>query len=73
MIKTFRKDELVSDVLEIESLKIQTKEASIVKEGSECGIKLKGYDDYQEGDVIRFYKQIDTKKRFNYTTGVIEV
>lgn len=65
MIKTFRKDELVKEGLEIESLKIQTKETSMVKEGSECGIKLKGYDDYQEGDVIKFYKQIDTKKKFS--------
>ena len=73
MIKVFRNDELLEDNLEVESLKIHSKETSEIKEGSEWGIKLKDFDDYKDGDVIRFYKEMQKEKQFNYSTGHIEI
>jgi translation initiation factor IF-2 len=33
-----------------------------VKEGLECGLKIAGYDDIKEGDVIEFYTIEETKR-----------
>ncbi|MBI4229983.1 MAG: translation initiation factor IF-2 [Planctomycetes bacterium] len=38
------------------SLKRFKDDASEVKEGTECGIKIEGYDDVKEGDVIESFK-----------------
>ena len=73
MIKLFRNDILIEDNLIVESLKIHSKEASEVAEGNEWGIKLKDYEDYKDGDVIKFYKEVQKDKQFNYSTGFIEV
>jgi len=72
VIKTFRKDEIVQEDLKIESLKIHNKETSTVKEGLECGLRLKNYNDFEPGDDIKFFKKIKIDKTFNYTPGIIK-
>lgn len=47
---------------EVASLKREKDDASEVREGFECGIQLKNYDDLKEGDVIEAYK-IEERKR----------
>ncbi len=42
---------------EVESLKRFTEDVREVAQGYECGLRLSYFDDYQEGDVIRFYEQ----------------
>ena len=41
---------------ELESLKRMKDDAREVREGFECGIKLKNYNDIKEGDVLEFYE-----------------
>jgi len=42
---------------EVESLKRFTEDVREVAQGYECGLRLTYFDDYQEGDIIRFYEQ----------------
>jgi translation initiation factor IF-2 len=41
---------------ELESLKRMKDDVREVKEGFECGIKLKGYNDIKEGDTLEFFE-----------------
>ena len=40
----------------IESLKRERDDAREVRQGFECGIKLGGFDDLKEGDILEIYK-----------------
>ncbi len=53
--RIMRGEELIKEV-EIESLKKVKETVEEVKDGNECGIKLKGNYDIQEGDVLEVYK-----------------
>jgi translation initiation factor IF-2 len=46
---------VITDDLAIESLKRLKDDAKEVKAGLECGIKLAGYDDIKEGDILEAY------------------
>jgi translation initiation factor IF-2 len=46
---------VITDDLAIESLKRVKDDAKEVKAGLECGIKLAGYDDIKEGDILEAY------------------
>ena len=46
---------VITDDLAIESLKRIKDDAREVKAGLECGIKLAGYDDIKEGDILEAY------------------
>jgi translation initiation factor IF-2 len=41
----------------IDSLKRFQEDVTEVKTGFECGISVAGFDDYQEGDVLEFYRE----------------
>jgi translation initiation factor IF-2 len=41
---------------ELDSLKRFQEDVTEVKEGFECGISVAGFDEYQEGDILEFYK-----------------
>lgn len=69
----YRNEELLEENLEIESLKVHSKEAAEVKAGDECGIRLKNFNEYKEGDIIKFMKPIQKEKVFNYSKGIITV
>jgi len=47
---------------DLESLRRFKDDAKEVKEGYECGLKIDGYDDIKEGDVVEFY-EIEEKSR----------
>jgi translation initiation factor IF-2 len=40
----------------IDSLKREKDDAKEVREGYECGIKLAGFNDLKEGDILEAYK-----------------
>ena len=61
MGRLIRKGEVIHEG-EINSLKRFKDDVREVQEGYECGINLEGFDDYQEGDVIKAY-EIKNKKR----------
>lgn len=50
------RDNVVIYTGELESLKRMKDDVREVKEGFECGIKLKGYNDIKEGDVLEIFE-----------------
>ena len=51
------------------SLRREKDDAREVREGYECGIVLKNYDDVREGDVIETYKVVHLKRTLGGTAG----
>jgi len=48
----------------VESLKREKDDAREVREGYECGIKLAGFDDVKEGDILEVYKIEEIRRTF---------
>ncbi len=46
----------------LEQLKRFKDDAKEVKSGMECGMKIAGYDDIKEGDVLECYKRVEVKR-----------
>jgi translation initiation factor IF-2 len=46
----------------LESLRRFTDDAKEVREGFECGLKIDGYDDIKEGDVVEFYELEEVRR-----------
>ncbi len=61
-VRLTRDGRVITDGLELESLRRFKDDAREVKEGFDCGVMLKGYDDLKEGDVLEFYK-IEERQR----------
>ena len=47
---------------ELESLRRFKDDVQEVRNGMECGVKLAGYDDVKEGDVLEFYQQVEVAR-----------
>jgi len=43
---------------------------SKLKAGEECGITLKGFSDFKQGDIIECYTLVPKEKLFNFRPGV---
>ena len=50
------RDNLVIFTGELDSLKRFKDDAKEVKEGFDCGLNIKNYNDIQEGDVLEFFE-----------------
>jgi len=61
-VRLTRDGRVITDGIELESLRRFKDDAREVKEGFDCGVMLKGYDDLKEGDVLEFYK-IEERQR----------
>jgi translation initiation factor IF-2 len=48
----------------VESLKREKDDAREVREGMECGIRLGGFDDVKEADVLEVYKVEEVRRTF---------
>ncbi|HNT86816.1 MAG TPA: translation initiation factor IF-2, partial [Candidatus Hydrogenedentes bacterium] len=59
------RDDVVIHEGRIESLRRGKDDARSVSAGFECGIKLEGYDDIREGDVVEAYRVEEFAKTFN--------
>lgn len=46
----------------VQSLKRHKDDAASVKQGMECGIGLKGYENIREGDSLIFFKQVEVQR-----------
>jgi translation initiation factor IF-2 len=53
----------------IGSLRREKDDAKDVREGFECGIVLKDFQNVQEGDVIEAYKVVETKRTLGDKRG----
>jgi translation initiation factor IF-2 len=54
-VRLIRENRIIGDY-GIDSLKREKDDAREVREGLECGIKLAGYNDIKEGDVLEAYR-----------------
>lgn len=61
-IRVTRNDVIVEDNRRLEQLKRFKDDAKEVRSGMECGMKIVGYDDIKEGDVLECYKNIEVKR-----------
>ena len=61
-VRITRNSVVIEDERGLDSLKRFKDDAREVRAGMECGLKLTGYDDIKEGDVLEFYRQVETAR-----------
>jgi len=61
-IRVTRNGVVVENDRKLEQLKRVKDDAKEVRAGMECGMKIVGYDDIKEGDVLECYKQVEVKR-----------
>jgi translation initiation factor IF-2 len=62
-VRVIRENRVIGDYA-VDSLRREKDDAREVREGLECGIKLAGYNDIKEGDVLEAYKIEEVKRTF---------
>ena len=62
MINILREGELIFEGF-LTTLKRFKDDAKEVKENLECGIKIQGFDDYKEGDIVECYTEKSVKRK----------
>jgi translation initiation factor IF-2 len=62
LIRVTRNDVVVENDRKLEQLKRFKDDAKDVRAGMECGMKIVGYDDIKEGDILECYKNIEVKR-----------
>lgn len=60
-IRVVRKDEIVADGV-VKSLQRETQSIKEASKGQECGIMLDNFHDYQLGDVLECYEEVEKSK-----------
>lgn len=61
-MRLVRDSVVIRDNMSIESLRRLKDDATEVRKGLECGIKLAGFDDIKEGDVMEAYENIEISR-----------
>jgi len=61
--RLIRENRIIGDY-GLDSLKREKDDAREVREGLECGIKLAGFNDLKEGDILEFYKVEEVARSF---------
>jgi translation initiation factor IF-2 len=67
-VRVIRESQVIGDY-GMDSLKREKDDAREVREGMECGIKLAGFNDLKEGDVLEAYKIEEIRRTFSGTAG----
>ena len=62
-VRVIRENRVIGDY-PLESLKREKDDAREVREGLECGIKLRGFNDLKEGDILEVYKIEEIARTF---------
>ena len=62
LIRVTRNGIVIENNRKLEQLKRVKDDAKDVRAGLECGMKIVGYDDIKEGDVLECYKTIEVKR-----------
>ncbi len=62
LIRVTRNDVVIENDRKLEQLKRFKDDAKDVRAGMECGMKIVGYDDIKEGDVLECYKNVEVKR-----------
>jgi translation initiation factor IF-2 len=61
-IRVTRGDIVIENDRVLEQLKRFKDDAKEVRMGQECGMKIVGYDDIKEGDILECYKKVEIKR-----------
>ena len=61
-VRIIRNNVVLEDGRSLDSLKRFKDDAREVRAGLECGLKVSGYDDIKEGDVLEFYRQVEVAR-----------
>ncbi len=62
LIRVTRNGIVIENDRKLEQLKRFKDDAKDVRAGMECGMKIDGYDDIKEGDILECYKQVEVKR-----------
>jgi len=62
-VRVIRENRIIGDY-PLESLKREKDDAREVREGLECGIRLGGFNDLKEGDILEAYKVEEFARTF---------
>ncbi|MFN7020230.1 MAG: translation initiation factor IF-2 [Phycisphaerales bacterium] len=62
LIRVTRNGVVIENDRKLEQLKRVKDDAKEVRAGLECGMKIAGYDDIKEGDVLECYKNVEVKR-----------
>ena len=62
-VRITRNNIVVEDERSLDSLKRFKDDAREVRAGMECGLKVAGYDDIKEGDVLEFYQKVEVARK----------
>jgi translation initiation factor IF-2 len=62
-LRVIRENRIIGDY-GLDTLKREKDDAREVREGFECGIKLAGFNDLKEGDVLEAYKIEEIRRTF---------
>jgi len=62
LIRVTRNGVVIENNRKLAQLKRVKDDAKDVRAGMECGMKIDGYDDIKEGDVLECYKQVEVKR-----------
>ena len=62
LIRVTRAGVVVEHDRRLSQLKRLKDDAKEVRAGMECGMKIEGYDDIKDGDILECYKKIEVKR-----------
>ena len=62
LIRVTRNGVVIENDRKLEQLKRFKDDAKDVRAGMECGMKIAGYDDIKEGDILECYKNVEVKR-----------
>ncbi len=62
LIRVTRNGVVIENNRRLSQLKRFKDDAKDVRAGMECGMKIDGYDDIKEGDILECYKQVEVKR-----------
>ena len=61
-VRIIRDTLVIEDERSLDSLKRFKDDVREVRAGMECGLKIAGYDDIKEGDVLEFYRRVEVAR-----------
>jgi translation initiation factor IF-2 len=64
-VRIIRDNIVIEDERSVESLKRFKEDAREVRAGLECGVKIAGYDDLKESDVLEFYQKVEVARKLD--------
>ena len=62
LVRVTRDDIVIENDRRLEQLKRFKDDAKEVRSGMECGMKIAGYDDIKEGDILECYKNVEVAR-----------